>query len=67
VSGLDARLRRIEAKQPAERMTVRPCAAPAGLSAEAHAAYHVERGEYCFTLDLGAASIHYDPDDAEGQ
>jgi hypothetical protein len=42
---------------PEPPMTFRMCQAPRHLTPAEHAAWHHERNEYCFTLDLGAASI----------
>ena len=58
----DRRLDTIEAHlgPEAPRMRFQMCQAPNELSADGHAAWHRGRGEWCFTLDLGAANVRED-------
>jgi hypothetical protein len=56
------RLDKVEARlmPEAPRPAIGMCSAPVGLSAREHAAWHHERDEYCFTLNLGATDIRGD-------
>jgi hypothetical protein len=53
------RIDKLERALPPEEppFRFRMCAAPKELTPEAHERYHAERGERCFTLNLGAAAI----------
>ena len=55
----EKRLDRLEDRMRPESgyMKFRACVVPKGLSQEEHDRYHEERGESCFTLNLGDCNV----------